>query len=322
MSNNGPRTLTEFILQEERRFKESTGAFTLVLTHIENAAKIIASHIKMAGLADILGATGKVNVYKDEVQKLDTFSNDLLVKTLIGTAHVAGVASEELDEPVYAVYKKGKYVVFLDPLDGSSNIDVNISIGTIFSIYLKSDRLLQKGKKQLAAGYILYGSSVMFVYTCGNGVNGFTLDPAVGSFLLSHPNIRVPETGGTYAINEGNELLWEESVRQYIHEIKKNNLTAKKPCKLRYIGSMVADVHRTLLKGGIFLYPGDARDKEGKLRLMFEVNPLSYIMEQAGGLAVSGKVSPLTIEPKTIVQRTPVALGSKEEVKKYLRFVK
>lgn len=315
-------TLTEFILHEEHRFKKSTGAFTLVLTHIENAAKIIASHVKMAGLADIIGKTGKKNIYHDEVQKLDIFSNDLLVKTLLSTGHVAAVASEELEEPIFSPSKKGEYIVFLDPLDGSSNIDINISIGTIFSIYHAADQLLQKGSNQVAAGYILYGSSVMFVYTCGNGVNGFTLDPAIGSFLLSHPNMRVPETGLIYAINEGNELLWDEEVRRYVQGIKKNNLIAKKPYKLRYIGSMVADVHRTLLKGGIFIYPKDKKDTHGKLRLMFEINPLSYITEQAGGVAVSGKKSPLTIQPETIDQRAPIALGSSEDVKKYMSFVK
>lgn len=316
-------TLTEFILEEERRFKQSTGAFTLLLTHIENAAKLIASHIKMAGLSDVMGKTGKINIYKDEVQKLDEFSNDLLVETLLSTGHVAMVASEELEKPIFSQDKKGEYCVFLDPLDGSSNIDVNISIGTIFSIYRANDQLLQKGNKQVAAGYILYGSSVMFVYTCGDGVHGFTLDPSVGSFLLSHPNIRVPDHGLIYAINEGNEQLWDENVRQYVAAVKKNNLTAQKPCKLRYIGSMVADVHRTLLKGGIFIYPKDAKDKGGKLRLMFEVNPLSFLMEEAGGMAVSEKNrNPLDMQPKKIDERAPVALGSKKDIQHYMNFVK
>lgn len=315
-------TLTEFILEEERRFKKSTGALTLVLTHIENAAKIIASHVKMAGLADILGKTGKTNIYRDEVQKLDVFSDDLFVTMLLSTGHVSVVASEELEKPVFSSHKKAEYIVFLDPLDGSSNIDVNISIGTIFSIYHANDNLLQEGQKQVVAGYIIYGSSVMFVYTCGEGVNGFTLDPSIGSFLLSHPNIRVPERGSVYAINEGNELLWDEEVRRYVRDVKKNNLTAKKPCKLRYIGSMVADVHRTLLKGGIFIYPKDKKDINGKLRLMFEVNPLSFIMECAGGIAVSGKVSPLTIKPEKVEQRAPVALGSRVDVQKYMSFIK
>lgn len=314
-------TLTEFMLHEEHRFSKSTGAFTLLLTHVENAAKIIASHVKMAGLADIIGKTGKKNIYSDEVQKLDIFSNDLLVKTLLSTGHVAAVASEELEEPIFSPHKKGEYFVFLDPLDGSSNIDVNISIGTIFSIYHAGDQLLQKGNTQVAAGYILYGSSVMFVYTCGNGVNGFTLDPAIGSFLLSHPDIRVPDKGSIYAINEGNELLWDEEVRRYVQVIKKNNLISKKPYKLRYIGSMVADVHRTLLKGGIFIYPKDKKDVNGKLRLMFEINPLSYIIEQAEGIATSGEKSPLSIQPETIDQRAPIALGSRKDVQKYMSFV-
>ncbi|HLD26734.1 MAG TPA: class 1 fructose-bisphosphatase [Patescibacteria group bacterium] len=315
-------TLTEFILQEERRFKKSTGVFTLLMTHLENASKIIASHIKMAGLADIVGKTGKKNIYNDEVQKLDTLSNDLLVNTLLSTGHVQAVASEELDKPLYSPQKKGEYTVFLDPLDGSSNIDVNISVGTIFSIYHAGSTLLQKGMRQVAAGYFLYGSSVMFVYSSGNGVNGFTLDPSIGSFLLSHPNMRVPDKGSIYAINEGNELLWDTAVCEYVNDIKKKNMKAEKPYKLRYIGSMVADVHRTLLKGGIFIYPKDKKDMNGKLRLMYEINPLSFIVEQAGGMAVSGTVSPLTIQPQTIHQRTPIALGSRGDVLHYMSFAK
>lgn len=315
-------TLTEFILQEERRFKKSTGVFTLLMTHLENASKRIASHIKMAGLSDIIGQTGKKNIYNDEVQKLDTLSNDLLVKSLLSTGHVHAVASEELDKPIYSLQKKGEYMIFFDPLDGSSNIDVNISVGTIFSIYHTSGTLLQKGIRQVAAGYFLYGSSVMCVYTTGNGVNGFTLDPSIGSFLLSHPNIRVPEKGSLYAINEGNEMSWNDDVRQYVNDIKKNNIKTEKPYKLRYIGSMVADIHRTLLKGGIFIYPKDKKDVNGKLRLMYEINPLSFVMEQAGGMAVSGSVSPLTIQPKTLHQRVPVAMGSRGDVLKYMSFVK
>ncbi len=315
-------TLTEFILQEERRFKKSTGIFTLLMTYLENSSKIIASHIKMAGLADIIGKTGKKNIYNDEVQKLDIFSNDLLVKTLLSTGHVHAIASEELDKPIYSLQKKGEYIIFFDPLDGSSNIDVNISVGTIFSIYHTGGTLLQKGMRQVAAGYFLYGSSVMCVYTSGNGVNGFTLDPSIGSFLLSHRHIRVPEKGSLYAINEGNEMLWSDGVRRYIKDIKTNNIRMEKPYKLRYIGSMVADVHRTLLKGGIFIYPKDKKDVNGKLRLMYEINPLSFVMEQAGGMAVSGSVSPLTIQPKTLDQRASVAMGSRADVLKYMTFVK
>lgn len=306
-------TLTEFILKEERRFKGATGSFTLLMTHIENAAKIIASHITRSGLVDILGRTGEINVQNEEVQKLDVYSNQLLVDTLIGSGQTYAVASEELKEPVYAKKNIGEYVVFFDPLDGSSNIDVNVNIGTIFSIYRKSDSLLQPGRKQVAAGYILYGPSVMFVYSCGNGVNGFTLDPSIGSFLLSNPDIKIPESKNVYSINEGNAEFFDDKTRQYLKSIKKG----EKPHKLRYIGSMVADIHRTLMQGGIFLYPSDKKNPNGKLRLMYEVNPMSFLVEQAGGAAISNNNNPLDIVPENIHQRIPVAIGSKNEIMKY-----
>ncbi len=310
-------TLTEFILAEERKFKNATGSFTLLLTHIENAAKIIASHIKKSGLVDILGQTGETNVYKEEVMKLDVFSNQLLVDILSSTGHVSMLASEELEKPIEVDKKRGQYNVFFDPLDGSSNIDVNISIGTIFSIYHNHSELLQKGKTQVAAGYIIYGSSVMFVYSYGNGVNGFTLDPSIGSFILSHPNIRVPESKSIYSINEGNYEFFDDSLKRYLQALKKE----KKPYKARYVGSMVADVHRTLLKGGIFLYPKDANSPEGKLRLMFEVNPLSFVMKQAGGTATSDGKDPLTIQPTKLEQRVPIAMGSTKEIEKLLQYM-
>jgi fructose-1,6-bisphosphatase I len=306
-------TLTEFILKEERKFKDATGSFTLLMTHIENAAKIIASHITRSGLVDILGRTGETNVHNEEVQKLDVYSNQLLVDTLIGSGQTYAVASEELKEPVYAKKNIGEYVVFFDPLDGSSNIDVNVNIGTIFSIYRKSDSLLQPGRKQVAAGYIMYGPSVMFVYSCGNGVNGFTLDPSIGSFLLSNPDIKIPESKSVYSINEGNAEFFEDKTRQYLESIKKG----EKPYKLRYIGTLVADVHRTLMQGGIFLYPPDKKSPNGKLRLMYEVNPMSFLVEQAGGAAISNSKSPLDITPSDIHQRVPVALGSKKELNRY-----
>jgi len=308
-------TLTEFILAEERKFKNATGNFTLLLTHIENAAKIIASHIKKSGLVDIIGETGEKNAYKEEVQKLDVFSNRLLVDILSTTGQVGTLASEELSEPIN-VDKKGFYNVFFDPLDGSSNIDVNINIGTIFSIYHNESPLLEQGNKQVAAGYIIYGSSVMFVYSCGNGVNGFTLDPSIGSFILSHPNIRVPEAKSIYSINEGNYELFDTKLQNYLKDLKKG----EKPYKARYVGSMVADIHRTLLKGGIFLYPNDSKNPNGKLRLMFEVNPMSYLMQQAGGKATSNGADPLTIKPESLEQRVPIAIGSTKEVEKLLQY--
>lgn len=306
-------TLTEFILKEERRFKKATGSFTLLLTHIENAAKIIASHIKKTGLVDIIGLTGEKNIYKEEVQKLDKFSNDLLVDIITESGQAYAIASEELEEPIFIHKHQGKYIVFLDPLDGSSNIDTNVSIGTIFSIYHKNSSLLQPGYKQIAAGYILYGSSVMFVYSFGNGVNGFTLDPAIGSFLLSHPNITIPNKSSIYSINEGNFELYDNLLKNQLRLIKQGS----KPYKMRYVGSMVADVHRTILKGGVFLYPRDKKNTEGKLRLMFEINPLSFIVQQAGGSAYSNGTNPLKITPKNLHQRVPIVLGSKEEVEKW-----
>ena len=310
-----PKSLTEFIIEEERRFKNAKGNFTLLLMHIEYAAKIIASHIRKAGLVDILAKTGEINASKDEVIKLDRYSNDLLIEILSSSGQVHAVASEELED-IHTIEKHdGEYAVFLDPLDGSSNTDVNVTVGTIFSIYHKGKAILQPGKNQVAAGYILYGTSVMFVYTCGNGVNGFTLDPAIGSFLLSHPDIKIPKQGNIYSINEGNFNLWDEKLKRYIQSLKED-----KPYKSRYIASMVADVHRTLLKGGIFLYPKDEKNPQGKLRLLFEVNPLSFIMQQAGGLATVDGVDPLEITPTALHQRVPIVLGSHDEVKKYLRF--
>ncbi len=306
-------TLTEFIIKQERQFKKATGSFTLLLTAIENATKIIASHVKKTGLVDIIGVTGEKNIYQEEVQKLDRFSNDLLVDTLVESGQVYAVASEELVEPIFVKKHPGEYVVFIDPLDGSSNIDANISIGTIFSIYHKSENILQPGLKQVAAGYVIYGSSVMFVYSCGGAVNGFTLDPSIGSFLLSHPNMKVPLSGNIYSINEGYEKIHPEYIKKYLKVLK----NGKKVYKGRFVGSMVADIHRTLLKGGIFLYPEDAKHPQGKLRLMFEVNPLAYIMEKAGGMALSGTKSPLEIIPHKVDQRAPIVMGSKEEVEKF-----
>lgn len=313
---NNVTTLTEFILKEEQQHQGATGSFTLLLTHIENAAKIIASHIKRSGLVDILGQTGNKNAYNEDVQKLDEFSDHLLADILCESGQVGFIASEELAEPI-TINKKGKYNVFFDPLDGSSNIDVNINVGTIFSIYHNDSELLQKGQKQVASGYIIYGSSVMFVYTYGNGVNGFTLDPAIGSFLLSHPNIVIPESKNIYSINDGNFELFENSMQKYLNNIK----SEEKPYQSRYVGSMVADVHRTLLKGGIFMNPANKNKPDGKLRLMFEVNPLSLIIQQAGGMAISRNINPLDIVPEKLEQRVPIVMGSKKEVEKYLQYI-
>lgn len=311
-------TLTDFILHEERKVRNATGSFTILLTQIENAVKIIASHIKATGLADILGSTGKKNIFKEEVQKLDELSNALLIETLTVSGQVHAIVSEEEEEPIYVPKShSGNYIVYLDPLDGSSNIDSNIPVGTIFSIYKKDKGLLQEGKNQIAAGYAIYGSSVMFVYTFGSSVNGFTLDPAIGSFLLSHPDIKVPEKGNIYAINEAYSSSYDNGIINYLTSLKES-----KEYKARYVGTLVADIHRTLLKGGIFLYPKDRKNKEGKLRLMLEVNPMSFIIEQAGGFTLSSNKSPLLIMPKNIHQRTPFVCGSQENVREFVKYQK
>lgn len=315
---NKPTTLTDFILKEEKAFKEATGSFTLLLTQIENIAKIIASHIKKSGLVDILGSTGEKNFYRDEVQKMDKFSNRLFIDILSQSGQVFALASEELEKPIFVNKSQGKYIVFFDPLDGSSNLDVNINVGTIFSIYKKDHSLLQKGFNQVAAGYILYGTSVMFVYGSGKGVNGFTLDPSIGTFLLSHPKITIPKRGTIYSINEANQPYFNQKIKKYLSLLK----TKKKSVKLRYIGSMVADIHRTLLRGGIFLYPKDKKNPQGKLRLMFEVNPLAYLIIQAGGIALTNNKNPLEIKPQSIHQKIPIVLGSVDNLNEYISIVK
>lgn len=305
-------TLTEHILKEEQNIPKATGKLTLILNQIAEASKIIASHVKKSGLVDIEGKTGEINVYQEEVQKLDTFSNDLLIDLLTELGFVNMIASEELENPIL-LKNKGEYSIFFDPLDGSSNIDTNISIGTIFSIYKNTDNKLQKGSSQIASGYIVYGSSVMFVYTCNQSVTGFTLDPSIGSYLLSHPHIKIPKASNEYSINEGNFNLYDDKLKNYLISLKKI------PYRLRWVASMVADVHRILLKGGIFMYPSDKKLPSGKLRLMFEVNPLSLIVERAGGKAFSINCSPLEIKPQDLHQRIPIFMGSVSEVEKYIK---
>jgi fructose-1,6-bisphosphatase I len=312
--SNKTVSLTEFILEEEREYPDATGGFTHLLTQIEYAGKIIASHIKKAGLVDILGKTGETNAYQDEVIEIDRFSNNLLMDTLEASGQVHAVASEELSDFHYIKNNPGDYVVFFDPLDGSSNTEVDITVGTIFSVYKKEDTLLQPGNKQIAAGYILYGTSVMFVYTVGRGVHGFTLDPSIGSFLLSHENIKIPDYAPIYSANEAYYHSFDERTKRYLDNLKQH----ENGLKSRYVGSMVADVHRTLIKGGIFLHPSDNQHPHGKLRLMIEVNPLSYIIEQAGGIAVSGDTNPLDIIPTSLQDRTPIVLGSPKNIERYL----
>lgn len=312
-------SLIEFILEEERQVKHARGTFTLLLTQLEYAAKIIASRVRKAGLTDILGGTGKTNVFSEEVQKIDEFSNNLLIDVLSATGQVAAIGSEELPDVIYpnGSLDKGEYIIFLDPLDGSSNTDINAPIGTIFSIYHNKGTLLCQGKDQVGAGYILYSSSTMFVYSCGHGVNGFTLRTSIGSFLLSHPKMRIPQEGNIYSINEGNSREWDGKVAQYLDSLKKEG----KNYKSRYIGSMTADIHRTLIKGGIFLYPADKKNPKGKLRLLYEVNPMSFLVAQAGGAATTGADDPLSLHPTSLQERVPIALGSKKNVEEFLQFL-
>jgi len=314
--------LNSFILEQERLYPNATGSLSRALVAIESATKVIASHVRMAGLADILGMAGKKNIQGEEVQKLDELSNNLLIQYLSQSGEFFALASEELDEPIFPEEgKDAKYVIAFDPLDGSSNIDVNISIGTIFSIHRRVNSdvsdFLQEGYKQVAAGYVIYGSSTMLVLSTGNGVHGFTLDPAVGMYLLSHPNMKIPEKGKIYSINESNDKKWiDAGLKEYIESLKDEGYTS------RYIGSMVADVHRTLIKGGIFAYPADVKNKNGKLRLLYEAAPMAFLTVQAGGIATTGKEDILNIKPTDIHQRVPVFLGGKYEMEKLKSMLK
>ncbi len=314
--------LNSFILEQERLYPNATGSLSRALVAIESATKVIASHVRMAGLADILGMAGKKNIQGEEVQKLDELSNNLLIQHLSLSGEFFALASEELDEPIFPEEgKDAKYVIAFDPLDGSSNIDVNINIGTIFSIHRRVNSdvsdFLQEGYKQVAAGYVIYGSSTMLVLSTGNGVNGFTLDPAVGMYLLSHPNMKIPEKGKIYSINESNDKKWiDAGLKEYIESLKDEGYTS------RYIGSMVADVHRTLIKGGIFAYPADVKNKNGKLRLLYEAAPMAFLTVQAGAVATTGKEDILNIKPTDIHQRVPVFLGGKYEIEKLKSMLK
>ncbi len=316
-------TLSEFIIEREKDFPFATGDLSQLLTSIRLAAKLVNREVNKAGLVnEILGETEQhsVNVQGEKQQKLDVYANERFINAMRNQGAVCGVASEENDEHIvfdHPVSAGGKYVVAMDPLDGSSNIDVNVSIGTIFSIYRRLndaevtvEDFLQPGSAQVAAGYVVYGSSTMLVYTTGNGVNGFTLDPSIGVFCLSHPNMRIPENGSIYSVNEGNYFDFPEQSRKYIDSCKQKKMSA------RYIGSLVADFHRNLLKGGIYLYPGTTAKPEGKLRLVYEANPLAMIMEQAGGKATDGTQRILDIKPGKLHQRTPLFIGSCKMVEK------
>lgn len=324
-------TLNEFILEGQAEHHFATGELTRLLNDIAVAAKIVSRDVRRAGLVDdILGAQGNVNIQGEEQQKLDVVADEQFIKAFEYGGEVCGIASEENDE--YVAFssesaKNGKYVVLFDPLDGSSNIDVNVSIGTIFSIYKRVskvgelatlDDMLQSGNHQIAAGYVLYGSSTMLVYTTGTGVNGFTLDPSIGEFCLSHPNMKMPEKGRLYAMNEGNIKISEEGLQRYIAYCQSNENDYGSPYSGRYIGSLVADFHRNMIKGGIYIYPGTFTAPEGKLRLLYECNPLAFIAEQAGGIASTGKERVMDINPSHLHQRVPFFVGSKTMVEKAL----
>ena len=309
---------------------EATGDFTGLFQQIGLAAKIIGSRVSKAGLSGILGRTGTTNVQGEQDQKLDDFANNVIVSTVEAGGHVCVMGSEEVEAPIQipSQYPQGKYVLQFDPLDGSGNIDINASIGTIFSIHrrLTPDGepgtlkdLLQPGCDIVAAGYIVYGSSNMLVYSTGEQVDGFTYDPGVGEFFLSHPKIKIPKRGNIYSINEGNYHKWDEGVRNWVDWVKRPN--ENRPAYgLRYIGAMVADLHRTLLRGGIFVYPADSKNKRGKLRLLYEASPMAFLVEAAGGVASDGKSRILSIEPQELHQRTPVFIGSPDDVADALRF--
>lgn len=319
------KTIERHILEMERAHPEATGELTGLLADIALAGKIISHEVNRAGLVNILGLTGTENVHGEAVKKLDIFSHDTLVNVISGgRGEIYMLGSEEMEHPLSLKdnYPGGKYIVNFDPLDGSSNIDANVSVGTIFSILRRfpngnmseSEMCKQKGVLQVAAGYIIYGSSTMFVYTTGQGVHGFTLDASIGEFVLSHENIMTAKRGKIYSINEGNYNKWDDRLRQYIHYLKEENKADKRPYSSRYIGSLVADFHRNLLYGGIFLYPADQSSPQGKLRLLYEANPLAMIIEQAGGGASDGHRRILDIEPSELHQRTPLIIGSKEDV--------
>jgi fructose-1,6-bisphosphatase I len=318
-------TLQQHILEEQRRHHpQATGEFSWLLSGITLAAKMIESRVRRAGLTDLLGAAGHDNVQGEAVQKLDVFANQALIHCLGNRGNVAVMASEEDERPIVVPRDRqhGRYVVVYDPLDGSSNIDVNVSVGTIFAIFRREadptcereplSDVLQPGTQQVAAGYVVYGSSTMLVYTAGNGVHGFTLDPSIGAFVISHENVKMPQQGGLYSVNEANADTFPEGYRQYLARLRAGD--AGRPYSSRYIGSLVADFHRTLLKGGIFLYPPTRQHPNGKLRLMYEANPIAFLAEQAGGAAIDGQRRILEIPPTSLHQRTPLLVGSKVEI--------
>lgn len=325
-------TLGEFIIENQAAFKYAEGELSRLFNSIRLAAKVVNHEVNKAGLVDILGDAASENIQGEDQQKLDVYANEKFIQTLINRNIVCGIASEEEDDfiSVNSLDKdnNNKYVVLIDPLDGSSNIDVNVSVGTIFSIYRRVtpvstpvtlEDFLQKGRAQVAAGYVIYGTSTMIVYTTGKGVNGFTLNPAIGTFYLSHPNMRFPETGSIYSVNEGNYVHFPQGVKDYIKYCQQEE--DNRPYTSRYIGSLVSDFHRNLIKGGIYLYPNTSKNPNGKLRLLYECNPIAFLAEQAGGKSSDGSIDTLDIEPTELHQRVPFYCGNKEMVEQLEAFL-
>jgi len=326
------QSLGEFIIENQGDFQYSSGELSRLINSIRLAAKVVNHEVNKAGLVDILGGAGETNIQGENQQKLDVYANNVFIKTLINREIVCGIASEEEDDFITIIGKNkkndNKYVVLIDPLDGSSNIDVNVSVGTIFSIYRRVtpsgtpvtiEDFLQKGRQQVAAGYIVYGTSTMLVYSTGNGVNGFTLNPAIGTYYLSHPNMKFPETGNIYSVNEGNYIHFPQGVKNYIKYCQKEE--GDRPYTSRYIGSLVSDFHRNMIKGGIYIYPNTSKNPDGKLRLLYECNPMAYIAEQAGGKASNGFTPILDIKPTELHQRVPFICGCRLMVDKAEEFM-
>ncbi len=314
-------TIERFIMGQERLHPEATGALSNLLYDVALAAKIISGHVRSAGLVDVLGSAGRINVQGEQQQKLDVLANEIMKQAFCHTGRVSLMASEEEEDPIPADDATGKYVMLFDPLDGSSNIDVNVSIGTIFSVHRRvSDDgcaslvdCLQKGREQVAAGYVIYGSSTVMVYSAGNGVHCFTLDPVIGEFRLINHDVATPRTGKYYSINESNYMRWSAGYQKVVRCFKGVDGDGHGK-NARYIGSLVADFHRNLLAGGIFMYPADTKSPNGKLRLLYEASPLAFLAEQAGGAASDGTMPILDIEPKELHQRTPLVIGSRDDV--------
>jgi len=330
---NKNKTLGEFIIENQEEFKYSSGELSRLINSIRLAAKVVNHEVNKAGLVDILGTAGDQNIQGEDQQKLDVYANEAFINTLTNREIVCGIASEEEDDFINIQGRNekndNKYVVLIDPLDGSSNIDVNVSVGTIFSIYRRVtpsgspvtiDDFLQPGNRQVAAGYIVYGTSTMIVYTTGHGVNGFTLNPAIGTYYLSHPNMKFPKDGNIYSVNEGNYIHFPQGVKDYIKYCQKEE--GDRPYTARYIGSMVSDFHRNLIKGGIYIYPSTSKNPDGKLRLLYECNPMAYLTEQAGGKASDGYTRILDIQPTELHQRVPFFCGSVNMMEKAEEFMR